>query len=179
VPPASRNLLIVGDSLSVDANYPTDLMAMMPVGTTHTTVALPGAGAQTIYVAASPVIATAVWTDIIILAGINDIGVGVSAIATYPWMHRMYEEANAVGARLTGIELLPWGNGGTWNAARQVQTELFDTYLNSELTPWRVVDTSPMATGNALSAIYDSGDGVHPNAAGYQKLADLVYAALQ
>lgn len=127
------------------------------------------------------------YSYFVILAGINDINFTADSGAT-------------IAARITGLAdtikaatsatvvilyLLPFGASPLWNAGRQTRLE----DVNSALATYcagttRVVcvDTNtPMRDGGTpanLSASYDSGDGLHPNAAGTAYLAGLIYAAI-
>jgi lysophospholipase L1-like esterase len=164
--------------MSVADQYPTNLLALFPVGTTMTVEAHPGGGTAHIYVAAHSVILGGGWTDVVILAGVNDIALDVVPSTAFYYLNKMYADTWAIGARLTGVSLTPWATHFS-GATHQLQTVEYRSYCNANHYPWAVVNTSPLGNiAGVLSPIYDSGDGLHLNAAGNQALANLVYATL-
>jgi hypothetical protein len=176
--PVPRNLLIVGDSMSVIDQYPTDLLALMPIGTIMTVDAHPGGGTAHIYNSAHSIILGGGWTDVVILAGVNDIALDVVPSTAFYYLNKMYADVWAIGAKLTGISMTPWASHFS-GASHQPQTVEYNGYCNGNHYPWAVVKTSSLGDpAGVLLPAYDSGDGLHLNAAGNAALAQLIYTAL-
>ena len=83
---------------------------------------------------------------------------------------------------ITGI--MPWKSSPGWTLAKQTETVAY----NSAMSTWAgangafyVPTIASMGGGggdpDVLAVAYDSGDLIHPNAAGALQLATLVFAA--
>jgi lysophospholipase L1-like esterase len=88
-------------------------------------------------------------------------------------------------ANYTAIRNIIVGYGGTpvhlYNTPRTTQdNRALNSWISSTFSNDIVIDTfTPLKSGTyALAAAYDSGDGVHPNAAGHQLIADTILAAM-
>lgn len=127
------------------------------------------------------------WGTLVFLGGINDLRNSISAADTYATAVQILDDARARGMRVVVVGILPWaGYIINWTAGKQVQTDAYNallsswaatngqTYVSTDSLGETVTDGG---TGMALKGIYDSGDGLHPNAAGSAALAALVAAA--
>jgi len=127
------------------------------------------------------------WGTLVFLGGINDLRIGISAADTYATAVQILDDARAKGMRVVVVGILPWANYSVnWTAGKQAQTDAYNALLASWATAngQSYVSTDSLGepvvdggTGMALKAIYDSGDGLHPNAAGSVALATLVAGA--
>ncbi|HKU28803.1 MAG TPA: GDSL-type esterase/lipase family protein [Candidatus Sulfotelmatobacter sp.] len=122
-------------------------------------------------------------TDVVMLMGINDIQLD----AIYP-----EEKANAdqiISAISSAISraknneikvflgtILPWGASVYYSEERESVRASINSWIRSNTDIDGLIDFDKAlqdpSNPNALNPIYDSGDHVHPNQAGYQKMAD-------
>jgi lysophospholipase L1-like esterase len=118
------------------------------------------------------------YSTIVLLCGVNDLAAGAAAASIYANLNTVYQEALSEGMRVLAVRLTPWAAAGSWSPAKQTQTDALNALIDatSLVVP---VNTDSMGTGSplVLAAAYDSGDGLHPNAAGSTSLAALVQAA--
>ena len=122
---------------------------------------------------------------IVVLVGTNDIFAGDSGAVVFGRIQTILDEARNAGKRVVPVTLLPRGASAGWTGA--MQTALTDlnalimaycsTYSSSGVVCVDAYNSS-LRTGTNLNATYDSGDGLHPNAAGTAYLAGLISAAL-
>ena len=116
------------------------------------------------------------------LGGINDIAVGTSAATAYSSLSTIYSQAAALGVEVIAMPTLPFGNAGSWSAADQTQLELLEASIIADGNVDVIINFYDLmgqpGTPEDLAAIYDNGDGVHPNAAGTTFMADEVATAL-
>lgn len=116
-----------------------------------------------------------------VLCGVNDINGGGTAASAFANLQTLYDEIRADGLHLTIGTILPFGNYVQWNASKQTELEALNTLIRNYCTANGVtcVDfyNSAIRSGVALAAPYDSGDGIHPNAAGGALMSTLWEAA--
>lgn len=106
---------------------------------------------------------------VFIMMGTNDIGMGVS-LATYQTnMTAIIAALEAAGASVVLVSIPPRG----YSPAR---TD-WNPWLAGLGKPFIDVYT-PLATGDALNATYNSGDNVHMNTAGHAVVYDTIKAAI-
>ncbi|MDT0307815.1 SGNH/GDSL hydrolase family protein [Streptomyces sp. DSM 44917] len=100
-----------------------------------------------------------------------------------PWavvdgLRRLADEARAAGLHVVGVTLAPFGTHERFSP----ETERIRQQVNAEIRAGRVFDEvvdfdralrDPAAPQRLLPA-YDSGDGLHPNDAGFQAMAGAV-----
>ncbi|MFN7131185.1 MAG: SGNH/GDSL hydrolase family protein, partial [Myxococcales bacterium] len=121
------------------------------------------------------------YDRIVVLAGVNDVREGATAAATFASLQTIYEEALADGLKVVAVTVLPWkGYGDT--PEELAETDALNASIRSYAggANYTVVDgyaDFDDGTGTMKSA-YDSGDHLHPNAAGFDRLAELVKEAL-
>ena len=124
--------------------------------------------------------------DVIVLEGINDVGVGMARpgvenvstdriIAVY---QRLIAEAHARGLRIFGATLLPYQGAGYFTAAGETIREQVNEWIRTSRAFNGVIDFNAVMSDPAnplrLNPIYDCGDHLHPNDAGYQAMADAI-----
>jgi lysophospholipase L1-like esterase len=128
-------------------------------------------------------------TEVIVLAGINDIGWSgrgpasrgaASSIADR--LIRGYEQliarAHSAGLKALGSTLTPFQGAWYWTPAREAQRELVNHWILTSRAFDGVIDSARAVADPAdperLRPAYDSGDHLHPNDAGYQAIADAI-----
>jgi lysophospholipase L1-like esterase len=129
---------------------------------------------------------------VILLEGINDLGMlGTAApaarralvanlIAAYT---RMIQRARARGIKAIGATLLPYG-GSEYRpgAAAEADRQALNAWIRAPGHFDAVLDFDAVmrdpAAPTRLRRAYDSGDGLHPSAAGYRAMAEAVPLAL-
>jgi lysophospholipase L1-like esterase len=124
--------------------------------------------------------------DVIVLEGINDIGVGLAhpgrekvstdlIIAAY---QRLIADAHARGLKIFGATILPYQGAGYFTAAGETIREQVNEWIRTSRAFDGVIDFDAVMSDPAnplrLNPIYDSGDHLHPNDAGYQAMADAI-----
>jgi lysophospholipase L1-like esterase len=118
---------------------------------------------------------------LMILAGVNDIRTGCgTAACTEPSLQTMYDQAMADGTKVIAVTLLPFKGDAYWTSGLETERLALNTWIRNYVaahpTQMALVDAAPDfddGTG-ALKAIYDSGDHIHPNQAGFDHLADMI-----
>lgn len=124
------------------------------------------------------------WGSLVFLGGVNDLRTGTSASTIFATTQQILDDARARGMVVVPVYVTPWGLWPEWTAGRQTETlaynALLQTYCNTySLTCIDAYSALSAGGGSSqnLNAIYDSGDGLHPNAAGSALLATTVSAA--
>ena len=125
--------------------------------------------------------------DIIVLEGINDIGMSagppnsgteVSAAQLIAGYEQLIARAHARNLRIFGATLLPFEGAGDYTPAGEATREAVNTWIRTSRAFDGVVDFDTAMRDPAdplrLNPAYDSGDHLHPNDAGYQAMADAV-----
>ena len=128
-------------------------------------------------------------SDAIVLEGINDIGGGASAEQVTGGLAQVVARLHAAGVRVLLGTITPAGTGllGLGNVIPSVYVDSPLNAVRVAVNDWirsgasgadGVVDFDAALRGlaqpNELDPLLDSGDHVHPNYLGYQKMADAV-----
>ncbi len=181
--PAAETWFFVGDSLTSGSGgvttWPTKLLTDTPANVRHTIRAAGGATSAQIL---------AQWrlnkhvTKVFVLGGINDIAVGTSATTAFTSLSAIYSEAATLGVDVIAMPTLPFGNAASWSAADQTQLELLEASIVADANVDVLVNFYDLmgepGTPEDLAAIYDNGDGVHPNETGTTFMAAEIATAL-
>jgi lysophospholipase L1-like esterase len=129
--------------------------------------------------------------DVIVLEGINDIGyssgadVGcevpntdVSAAQIIAGYKTMIAEAHAHGIRIFGATLTPFESSWFWSPEGQAKWNAVNHWIRTSGAFDGVVDFARAVADpndpDYLNPAYDSGDGLHPNDAGYAAMAGAI-----
>ncbi|ONH27511.1 SGNH/GDSL hydrolase family protein [Pseudofrankia asymbiotica] len=128
-------------------------------------------------------------STVVILAGINDIGISEMAqdspfpvLAPYTEVsaeeviagHRdMARRARAAGLRTIGVTLLPIRGSAFSTPTSEAKRTAVNAWIRGPGEYDAVIDLA-LAMGDALDPTHDSGDHLHPNDAGYQAMADAI-----
>lgn len=104
---------------------------------------------------------------VVIELGTNDYGFGVSANTFITNLISIRNQLIAAGAKVYVCKILPRNNSGI---------DAYNTKIDENIPSQYIIDTYyPMkGAGIELNPIYDSGDGIHPNAAGNIKIAEIL-----
>ncbi len=128
---------------------------------------------------------------VIVLEGINDIGysedanigcqapnTNVSAAQIIGGYRKMIAEAHSHGIRIFGATMTPFGSAWFWSIEGQAKWQAVNHWIRTSGAFNGVVDFA-RAVGepnapNYLNPADDSGDGLHPNDAGYAAMANAI-----
>jgi lysophospholipase L1-like esterase len=166
-------VMAVGDSLTAHGGYCETLQMLLPVGSMVTCKGWVGEGAKAIGGKVSKQGFGAV-DDVIVLAGVNDLASGRGVQYTVEQLDKIYQKARVGGARVIAVELTPW-EGHVQGAKRAWETAEVNEWIAKSPSVEIVVDTSGLGPNGYLLPEYDSGDGLHLNAEGQQKLGELIF----
>jgi lysophospholipase L1-like esterase len=132
-------------------------------------------------------------TEVIVLAGINDIGWSsrVTALPGDPnsiadrlirGYERLITRAHSAGLKVFGSTLTPFQGARYWSPSREAQRELVNHWILTSGAFDGVINSAHAVADPAdperLRPAYDSGDHLHPNDAGYQAMADAINLAM-
>ena len=124
---------------------------------------------------------------VIVLEGINDIGIPVGAAAEdiIAGHRQIIERAHAMGLKVYGGTLTPFQAflpGVYYSAAGEAKRQAVNQWIRTSKAYDAVIDFDRALRDPADPAViradYDSGDNLHPNDAGYQAMADAVDLSL-
>lgn len=119
---------------------------------------------------------------LIVLEGINDILRGGSAPEIIAGLRQIAARAHVRGVRVIAGTLLPYGAYWRYTAAGEQARQAVNRWLRATPLFDGMIDFAALmaAPGNPtrLNAIYDSGDGLHPNARGYRAMGDAIPLSL-
>jgi lysophospholipase L1-like esterase len=134
--------------------------------------------------------------DVIILEGVNDLGfsqedttvgvtgpcfapnTNVSAQQIIAGYRQLIAEAHAHGLRIFGGTITPFEDSFYWDAAAEQKRETINNWIRTSgafdgVVNFAAAIPSPFDL-NIMNPIYDSGDHLHPNDAGYIKMGKAV-----
>ena len=122
----------------------------------------------------------------VVMAGVNDLA---SASTASP-LEAMQSAVQIIAARFKTVgikhiafcEVMPWGGAASFNHTTydQQRTDAWNAWLSNWcanngygfVSLYSIMEDG--TTADTLSAAYDSGDGLHPNATGYGVIADQI-----
>jgi lysophospholipase L1-like esterase len=126
-------------------------------------------------------------TDVIVMEGINDIGIAGKnespgaddLIAAH---RQMIERAHARGLRIYGATLTPFEGAAYFTQEGEMKRQAVNRWIRTSgmydgVIDFDLVTRDPAAPAKILPA-YDSGDHLHPNDAGYQAMGESVDLSL-
>lgn len=127
---------------------------------------------------------------VLVLEGINDIGftdfgfdcakpnLPVTAEQLIAGHRSLIRQAHAAGVRIVGVTLLPFKDAPYYSAAGEQTRDALNAWIRSSGEYDAVVDLDRVMASpsdpDAINPAYDSGDHLHPNAAGYHAMASAV-----
>jgi lysophospholipase L1-like esterase len=132
--------------------------------------------------------------DVILLEGINDIGLSqshkrstaqrgtVSTQQIIDGYQRIIRLAHTAGIRIFGGTLTPFRGASYWTHRGEAEREAINRWIRSRGAFDGVVDFARAIRdprdAERLAPAYDSGDHLHPNADGYRTMANAVHLAM-
>ncbi len=111
-------------------------------------------------------------TRIIAQGGVNDVIHGVSVATISATVFSFIDTRLAEGKQVAVCNLSPWASNSQWSASAQTDTLAYNALLVSGVAArpsvilvdiYSLLESAPGS--GILKAAYDSGDGLHPNAA--------------
>jgi lysophospholipase L1-like esterase len=117
--------------------------------------------------------------DVIVLEGINDIGMAgknplPSAEDIIAAHQQMVERAHARGLKIFGATLTPFDGAAYYTPEGEAKRQALNTWLRTSKVYDGVIDfdlaTRDPQNPSKFLPLYDSGDHLHPNDAGYQAM---------
>ena len=116
---------------------------------------------------------------VFVMGGINNIVLDQSGASIFTTLSGIYTSAQGQGARVVAMTTLPFGAAASWTAGRQTQLDALNTAVMASGANIKIdLYTALESPADTLNAIYDSGDGIHPNAAGTALMASTIATAL-
>jgi lysophospholipase L1-like esterase len=132
--------------------------------------------------------------DVILLEGVNDIGfsqhttpltapnVAVSAEQIVAGYEAIIRQAHAAGLKIFGATLTPFEGARYWTPAGEAKRDAVNDWIRTSGAFDGVIDFATAladpSNPDRLNPAYDSGDHLHPNAAGYRAMAGAVNLAM-
>ncbi len=124
-------------------------------------------------------------THVLILLGINDIGIGelipqqnVSADQIIAAMQATIAQAKARHIKIYLSTITPYNGASYYDAAGELKREAVNAFVRSANGADGVLDFDQVvrdpSNPTSLLPAYDAGDHLHPNDAGYQAIADSI-----
>jgi lysophospholipase L1-like esterase len=182
-----------GDSITDGTRWPRDLarrlaarglrLAVLNQGISGNQLLDDGAGPSALARFDRDVLVQSGATHVIVLEGINDIGIGFDD----PWPgvedlilgHRqLIERAHGRGLKIYGATLTPFEGSLYWTAEGEAKRRALNEWIRTGKAYDGVIDfDAAVRDPNAptkLQSRYDSGDHLHLNDAGYQAMANAI-----
>jgi lysophospholipase L1-like esterase len=118
-------------------------------------------------------------SNIIVLEGVNDISGGNVAARIIEGHRQLILRAHARGIRILGATLTPFANAPE---PREAERQALNAWIRTSGEYDGVIDFEAAvrdpANPRAMLPIYDSGDTLHPNSAGYAAMANAIDLSL-
>ncbi len=204
-PSTTASIVAIGDSITDGAastrdtnhRYPDRLARRLQSASREMAVLNEGIGGNRVLTEASPnfgINVTARWDRdllaipgvryVILLEGINDIGARPSPSADdLIAAHRqLVERAHAAGMLIYGATLTPFEGAAYFTPEGEAKREALNSWIRTSKVYDGVVDfdaaTRDPQRPTHFLAVYNSGDNLHPNDAGYKAMADAIDLSL-
>ncbi len=118
----------------------------------------------------------------IVLHGVNDIGGSQTATNLINAFSQFVDKAHAKGMLIYGVPILPFGGSQYDSTDHQATRTTVNNWIRTSGRFDAVIDLDAAvrdsSNQNNLASAYDSGDHLHLNPAGYQKMADAISLSL-
>ena len=119
---------------------------------------------------------------VIIFEGVNDIGGGRAAgVDGHRRLRQLISQAHAKNLKVYGATITPFNGHSYYTTAHESTRQSVNAYIRGTTFDGLIDFDKRSSDGKSppsLLSAYDSGDGLHPNVAGHQKLADTVDLSL-
>ena len=154
---------------------PAQQMGVLNEGISGNKILTDGAGVSALARFDRDVLAQPNAKTVILLEGINDLSGGATADQVIAGDRQIIARAHAAGKCILGGTLTPFG---TSSAQEQAAVVTVNNFIRSSGEFDGVVDFNAAvrdpANPSRILPAYDSGDGLHPNDAGYQAMGNAV-----
>ena len=126
-------------------------------------------------------------SEVVVFLGTNDLWFGATASQLIAGYRQLIAQARRAGVRVVGVTLLPRSAGHwPWSALKQEELERVDRWILTSKAFQGVIDLAPVVADVYNGACepwvmfppYDSGDHLHPDAAGQVAMANAVNPAV-
>jgi lysophospholipase L1-like esterase len=118
----------------------------------------------------------------IVLEGVNDIGGSQSATNLINAYNEFIDKAHANNILIYGVPILPFGGSQYDSSSHESTRQTVNDWIRTSGRFDAVIDMDAAvrdsSNPNRLASAYDSGDHLHLNPAGYQKMADSIPLSL-
>jgi lysophospholipase L1-like esterase len=154
---------------------PPQQMGVLNEGISGNKLLTDGAGVSALARFDRDVLAQPNVKTVILLEGINDLSGGATPAQVIAADQQLAARAHAAGKCIVGATLTPFG---TSSATEQAAVVTVNNFIRSSPDFDGVVDFNKAiadpANPNQMLAAFNSGDGLHPNDAGYQAMANAI-----
>lgn len=175
--PAAEQRAIINEGITANA-----LTAVV-----HTDSAV-GGGPSGLSRLARDALSQAGVSKVVLFLGTNDLWFGATAAQLIAGYQQAIAEVHAAGLKIVAVTLLPRATNPDepWNAAEQAELVAVDSWIRTSHAFDGVIDLAPVVADvyngacqpDVLFPPFDSGDHLHPDAAGQTAMADAVPPAL-
>jgi len=173
----------IGDSITANGSYPDALDSLL--NNTFTTVNFGVSGEQTAeMVERFPAVISASPDYVTFLLGVSDIlGSGATAAQVESSLQAMYTSAHNAGIKVVALTLTPSKGNNLWTSDKQAIMDSVNVWMPTAANVDYVIDTfaalEDPANPYQLLPAYDSGDHAHPNTAGQDVIAEVIYSGVK
>jgi len=113
---------------------------------------------------------------LMLFEGVNDIGNGASASSLINGFKTILADAKKAGLTTIGGTITPFGGNSYYSAAHESARKSLNDWIKTKGNFDYVADFAAAIENKAdptkMDAKYNGGDGLHPNVAGYQAMAN-------
>ena len=118
---------------------------------------------------------------VLILGGVNDISQDQTEQQIKDALQAMYTKASTAGIQVVAMTIVPFGNSAVYTVGKEtIRNNVNNWIKNNAIDVDYVVDIASVLEDpldvKDLNPVYDSGDGLHPNTAGYELIANTVFS---
>jgi lysophospholipase L1-like esterase len=125
-------------------------------------------------------------THVIFFEGTNDIVLGADSATIIAADQQIIDQVHAAGWKIVGATIIPRGGSSGWTHGMEVQRLALNDWIRHQARFDGVIDfdtlmqgaVNPANNSVALASQFSCFDQIHPNAAGYQAMAQFIDISL-